>query len=97
MALDDHRFVILEARGCIAKEDDIVEFILDVAQVVGLGKGHQVIGDHPGVIRAMGNGANFFKIAEYSLRLQTCKSSGIHMHTPPYSCIYFNIANCKCK
>ena len=97
MTLDDYRLVILVTLGGITKEDHIIEFILDIAQVVGLGKVHQVVGNHLSVIRAMGNGTNFFKITEYSLRLQTCKSSGIHMHTPPYICIYSITENDKSK
>ena len=87
MTLEHHRLVVFIAGCSIAKEDHIVKLILDIAQVVFLCKGNQIVGNGLGVIRAMGNGTDFFKITEYSLRLQTRKFSRIHMHTPPLICI----------
>ena len=87
MALDDHRLVVFVAGGGIAEEQYIVQIILDIAQVIFLGKVHQVVGNSLGIVRAMGNGTNLFKIAKHSLRLQSCQFSRIHMHTPPFICI----------
>jgi hypothetical protein len=78
MALQDHRSMILHAAGTFLEKDNVVVFILNIADIMLLGKGHQIIGDLLGVAGAMGNGAEFFKIAKYVCRFQTCQLYSIH-------------------
>ena len=97
MALDNDRFMGLIAGRGLPEEDHIVQLVLDIAKVVFLSKVHQVIADGLCVLSAMGNGTDFFKITQYRLGLQAGKLSRIHLHTPPFICIYFSIRSQKSK
>ena len=83
MTLDDHRGMILHAAGTGDENDDIVQRILDIFQALLLRKVHQVVADDLGIARAMGHGANFFKITKDRSRFQTCQFHSIHGdHSP---------------
>ena len=73
--------MILQTAGAFTEQDYIVGLVLDIAQALLFGKGHQVIRDQLGIAGTVGNGADFFKIAEHSLGLQTGKFIRFHIIT----------------
>ena len=81
MALEDYRGMILQAAGALLKEDHIVGFVLNIADSIFLGEGNQIIRDPLGIPGTVGNGTDFFKIAENGSRLKARKLNGFHSKT----------------
>ena len=78
MALEDHRGMAFHAAGTFTEENDVIIFILNILQVMLLRKGNQIIRDHLGVLGSVGDGTDFFKIAEYGCRLKASQLDSIH-------------------
>ena len=71
MALDhDGGGVLVPRRGGFP-DDHVVEFVPTELQPMGLGKILQIVADGPGVVGAVGDGAQLLEIAEDLFRFQT--------------------------
>ena len=70
MALDHDggRMLISRRRGF--PDDHVVELVPTELQPMGFGKIHQIVADGPGVVGAVGDGAQLLKEAEDGFRLQ---------------------------
>ena len=69
MSLKNHRGMILHATSSGPKQNHVVAVILNIAQIMFLGKSNQVITDHFRISGAVGNPTDFFKICKYIGRL----------------------------
>ena len=70
----------LSGKGALTEEDHIIIFILNILQVMFLGKRNQVIGNHLGIPGTVGNGTDLFKITKYVGRLQAGQLDCFHMN-----------------
>ena len=85
VTLQNHGVVLLHTAGARGKENDVVHFVLNIGKALSLSKADKIVRDLLCIPGAVGNGANFFEIAEYCLRLQPSQFLHFHNNRSLYS------------